>query len=119
MDDGYQSGGTPGGKWGCGLAVLAGVPLLGLVILTNALGDRVPVAPCHHSLDWLLMVAALAKAAAVGFGSRALIDSVIRHRKTTAKADLQTFGLPVNEVCSIVSQPVSRSRTLLNLDARP
>jgi len=33
MDDGYQSGGTPGGKWGCGLAVLVGVPLLGLLSL--------------------------------------------------------------------------------------
>jgi len=75
MDDGYQSGGTPGGKWGCGLAVLVGVPLLGSVILTNALGDRIPAAPCHHSLDWLLLVAALAIAAAVGFGSRALINS--------------------------------------------
>lgn len=80
MDDGYQSGGTSGGKWGCGLAALVGVPLLGFVILLGALGDCVTDAPCHHDLDWLLMVAALVVAAVVGFGSRALINYVIRRR---------------------------------------
>lgn len=80
MDQGYQSGGTTGGKWGCGMAALVGLPLLGFVILLSALGDCVPDAPCHHDLDWLLIVAALAVAAVFGFGSRALINSVIRRR---------------------------------------
>ncbi len=80
MDDGYQSGGTPGGKWGCGLAALVGAPSLGFVILLGALGDCVPDGPCHHDLDWLLMVAALGIAAVVGFGSRALINYVICRR---------------------------------------
>ena len=81
MNDGYQSGSTPGGKWGCGLAALVGVPLLGIVILLSALGDCVPDAPCHHDLDWFLMLAALGIAAVVGLGSRALINYVI-HRRT-------------------------------------
>lgn len=79
MDEGYQGGGTPGGKWGCGLAALVGVPLLGFVILLSALGDCVPDAPCHQDLEGLLMGAALAIAAA-GFGSRVLINSIIRRR---------------------------------------
>jgi hypothetical protein len=81
MDKGYQSGGTPGGKWGCGVAALTGVPLLGFVILLSALGDCIPDAPCHHDLDWLLMAAALAIAAVAGFGSRALINAIIRRRR--------------------------------------
>jgi hypothetical protein len=80
MDEGYQSGSTAGGKWGCGLAALVGLPLLGFVILLGALGDCVPDAACHHDLDWQLIVAALAVAAAVGFGSRALINAIIYRR---------------------------------------
>ncbi|MCT8002390.1 hypothetical protein ACQKJZ_06490 [Sphingomonas sp. NPDC019816] len=77
MADGYRSGGTPGGKWGCGIAALVGLPLLGCVILLSALGDCVPEAPCRHDLDWLLVAAALAVAAVVGFGSRAAINAII------------------------------------------
>lgn len=80
MNDGYQSGATPGGKWGCGLAALVGVPLLSFVVLLGALGDCVPNAPCHHDLDWLLMVAAWGIVAVVGFGSRVLINYVVRRR---------------------------------------
>lgn len=80
MAEGYQSGGTLGGKWGCGLAALVGLPLVGFVILLSALGDCVPGDPCHHNLDWLLIAAALAIAALVGFGSRAVINAIIRRR---------------------------------------
>ena len=80
MDDGYQSGGTPGGKWGCGLAALVGVPLLSFVVLLSALGGCVPNAPCHHDPDKFLMVAARGIVAVVGFGSRVLINYVIRRR---------------------------------------
>jgi hypothetical protein len=75
-----KGGGTPGGKWGCGLAALVGGPLLGFVILLSALGDCVPDAPRHQDLEGLLMAAALAIAAAVGFGSRILINSINRRR---------------------------------------
>ncbi|WP_294256452.1 hypothetical protein [uncultured Sphingomonas sp.] len=78
MNEGYKSGGTPGGKWGCALAAMVGVPLLGFAILLSALGDCAPDASCHHDLDWLLILAALATAAVVGFTSRGLINAVIR-----------------------------------------
>lgn len=80
MNEGYQGGGTPGGKWGCALAALVGLPLLGFVTILGALGDCDSDAPCHHNLDWLLFLAALAIAALVGFGSRALINYIIRRR---------------------------------------
>lgn len=80
MEEGYRSGGTPGGKWGCGLAAFVGLPLLGFVILLSALGDCVPGDPCHHGLDWPLIGAALGIAALVGFGSRAAINAIIRRR---------------------------------------
>ena len=80
MNEGYQGGGTPGGKWGCALAALVGLPLLGFVIILGALGDCDPDAPCHHNLDWLLFLASLAIAALVGVGSRALINYMIRRR---------------------------------------
>lgn len=63
------------------MAALVGLPLLGFVILLGALSDCVPDAACHHDLDWLLIVAALAVVAAVGFGSRALINAIVRRRK--------------------------------------
>ncbi|WP_433910835.1 hypothetical protein [Sphingomonas yabuuchiae] len=47
------------------------------MILLSALGDCVPEASCHHDLDWLLVAAALAVAAVVGFGSRAAINAII------------------------------------------
>ena len=59
------------------MAALVGLPLLGFVILFSALGDCVPEAPCHHDLDWLLITAALAVAAIVGFGSRAASNAII------------------------------------------
>ncbi|WP_333570903.1 hypothetical protein [Sphingomonas sp.] len=78
MNEGYKSGGTPGGKWGCALAAIVGVPLLGLIILLSAWGDCASDVSCHHDPNWLLILAALATAAVVGFISRALINAAIR-----------------------------------------
>jgi hypothetical protein len=80
MDEGYQGGGTPGGKWGCGLAALVGGPLLGFVILLSAQETAFQTLAAIKISNGLLMAAALAIAAAVGFGSRVLINSIIRRR---------------------------------------
>lgn len=80
MSEGYQSGGTLGGKWGCGLAALVGMPMLGFVVIMGALGDCVPDAPCQHDLDWRLILGALAIAALVGVGGRAVINYIISRR---------------------------------------
>ncbi len=82
MDEGYQSGGTPGGPWGCGFALLIGLPLLGFALLVSALGDCAPDTPCNHNLNWLLIVGALGTAAIVGFASRAVINAVARRRRS-------------------------------------
>ncbi|WP_133243791.1 hypothetical protein [Sphingomonas pokkalii] len=66
MNEGYKSGGTIGGKWGCALAAIVGVPILGFVILLSALGDCAPDVSCRHDLDWLLILAALADLGRVG-----------------------------------------------------
>ena len=73
----YRGGGTPGGKWGCALAALVGLPLFGLVMVIAAIGDCTPGDACNHSLDWLLFLAAVAISAIVGLGSKLLINALI------------------------------------------
>jgi hypothetical protein len=80
-DDGYQGGGTPGGRWGCALAALIGIPLLGLSVLFGALGDCVPDDPCNHYLPMEFILASLAVATVVGLGSRSLINRLIARRR--------------------------------------
>ena len=63
-----------GGKWGCGVAALVGLPLLGFAILVSALGDCIPDAPCNHDLQWYLILGALTIALAIGIVVRVLIN---------------------------------------------
>ena len=77
----YEDAGTVGGKWGCALSALIGLPLLGFAVLISTLGDCLPEDPCDHRLDWELIGAALVIAAVVGFGSRAIINWVVRRRR--------------------------------------
>jgi hypothetical protein len=76
--DGQEGAGTVGGKWGCALSALVGLPLIGFAVLTSTLGDCLPEDACDRSLDWRLIGAALAIAAVVGFGSRAIINAIVR-----------------------------------------
>lgn len=71
-DEGFRGGGTPGGRWGCGLAalfLLACTPL-GLVMMM----------PMHveHPDFWPVVGLTLATAAAVGLGARAVINRTAR-----------------------------------------
>jgi hypothetical protein len=81
-DGGYEVAGTAGGKWGCALSALVGLPLLGLAILAATLGDCLPEDPCEKSLDGGLISAALAIAAVVGFGSKAIINAIVRRARS-------------------------------------
>jgi hypothetical protein len=78
---GYKGEGTPGGFWGCALAALAGVPLIGFSFLASALGDCGPDVHCNHGLIWWLFVPSILIAMFVGFGARSLINWFLnRHR---------------------------------------
>lgn len=79
-EDGYRGGGTLGGKWGCALSALVGVPLLSFGLLVSALGDCVPDMDCNHRITWWLFIPGIAIAALVGFGSRAIINRMVRRR---------------------------------------
>ena len=48
--DGHRDGTTLGGKVGCGLAALAGVPLISIVAVISSFGDCVPSTECHRGL---------------------------------------------------------------------
>jgi hypothetical protein len=73
-EDGYRGGGTLGGKWGCALSALVGLPVISLGLLVSALGDCAPDMDCNHRITWLLFIPGIVIAALVGFGSRAIIN---------------------------------------------
>lgn len=76
--DGYKGGATIGGKWGCALAAIVGVPLLGLALLINALGDCFN--HCHPKQDWTMFGAALVIAGVVGLTTRVLVNRFAARR---------------------------------------
>ena len=80
-DDGYVGGSTTGGKCGCALAAIVGVPLLAVSVLINALGDCAAGTSCRKGLDWLSIGVVLAVTAALGFGARALINRVLERSR--------------------------------------
>ncbi len=83
MDDiGYRGGATIGGKWGCALSALIGVPLIGFTILVSTLGDCVPDEPCNHGIIWSLLIPSILIAVLVGIGSRAVINWIVHRRQS-------------------------------------
>ncbi|MBA2934975.1 hypothetical protein HZF05_12785 [Sphingomonas sp. CGMCC 1.13654] len=80
-DSEYRGGSTTGGRWGCGFAILFGLPVGIFLTLVAAMGDCMPGVQCHKGilLDVILPTAALA--AVIGFGSRWIINAAIRRRR--------------------------------------
>ena len=75
MDDGgYRGGATPGGKWGCALASLVGIPLLFCLTLVNALGDCVPDTACHDGFWTMVVLPTALFAGIVGLSVRWFVD---------------------------------------------
>lgn len=64
-DNGYVGGPTRGGKWGCALAALVGVPVGIFLMIVDALGDCAPDVSCgkgfwtHVALPTLIVVIAV------------------------------------------------------------
>jgi len=80
MSSGYKGGGTTGGRWGCGLAFLAGFPVFAFLLFITTFGDCIPGEQCHGSVVVHVILPTLAAAALVGFGSRAIINRAIQKR---------------------------------------
>lgn len=78
MSDGgrYQGGGTIGGKLGCALAALVGMPLIGGAIIYASMGDCVAGAQCIAG--WKMITAAVLISGAIGIAARAAINAVAR-----------------------------------------
>lgn len=70
----YRGGGTLGGKWGCGLAALFGLPVLFFLVLLDSLGDCVPDVQCHKGFWLWVVLPTMLVAAPVGFGVRWLVN---------------------------------------------
>ena len=71
--------GTIGGKWGCALAALVGIPLLVVAAFLSLMADC--EGPCVKSLHWPWIIQALGVTATVGFGSRAIINALVRRNR--------------------------------------
>lgn len=74
-DSGYQSGGTAGGKVGCDLAAIVGLPLLGAAFIYAGMGQCVPEADCVD--DWRVIAAAAAICGIVGVAARAAVNAFL------------------------------------------
>ena len=80
MDDGgYQGGNTRGGKWGCAVAGLVGLPIFILLVLADALGDCAPDTPCHHGFWTMVVLPTLLAAVPVGLLVRWLVNRLSRN----------------------------------------
>ena len=69
--------GTIGGKVGCGAALVAGLPVYGLLMFMNFYGDCAGDPRCHDGEGlrfYLILAAVAAVAAAVGLGVRFVVN---------------------------------------------
>lgn len=77
-DGGFHGGGTAGGKWGCAIAALVGLPVLGVLMLVAALGDCAPGAACRNGFWTMVVLPTLLVVVPVGFGVRWLVNRLRR-----------------------------------------
>jgi hypothetical protein len=75
--------GTPstGGKCGCAVAVIVGVPLIAMTMLIDALGDCAAGTTCRRGADWISLAVVLAVAALLGLGTWAMVNWVVSRSK--------------------------------------
>lgn len=73
-DSRYKGGSTRGGRWGCALAALFGIPVFMFATLVASLGDCMPDVECHPGF-WLEVVLPTALIATpIGLGVRWLVN---------------------------------------------
>ena len=74
MSEGYQGGGTAGGKWGCLSAALVATPIFAMLNLVEALGDCTEGTDCHKSFLRNVALPTVAVAIVVGMSVRLLVN---------------------------------------------
>ncbi|MEI5687779.1 hypothetical protein [Sphingomonas kyungheensis] len=73
-DSHYKGESTRGGKWGCAVASLFGIPVFMLATLVASLGDCMPDIKCHPGF-WLEVILPTAFVATpIGLGVRWLLN---------------------------------------------
>ena len=98
-ETGFRSGGTPGGRWGCGAAAavfLFCLPIAGMLMM----GDGGPPG-AHNRAMWQVLGIALFAAAAFGFTARWLINLTLPHNGE-GRAPLWVLGLLAAVFASMV-----------------
>ncbi|GAA4009043.1 hypothetical protein GCM10022280_02300 [Sphingomonas swuensis] len=73
MSERYEGGLDRADRWGCGVAMVVGVPLFAFLVLLDALGDCAPDAACRRGFLLMVLVPTLLIAGAAGLGIRHLI----------------------------------------------
>lgn len=73
-DERYQGGGTRGGKWGCALAALFGIPVFCSSVVLASLSDCVPGSQCHEGFWLAVILPTVLVTEPVGFGVRWLMN---------------------------------------------
>jgi hypothetical protein len=76
---GYDSGGTVGGKWGCAVSALVGIPLFSGALLISSMGHCAPDVDCVP--NWQLFAGAAGLTIVVGIGTRAAINAILARLK--------------------------------------
>ncbi|PZU09690.1 hypothetical protein [Sphingomonas sp.] len=84
-EDGYRGGGTLGGRWGCALSAVVGLPLIAGVFVLAALGDCAPGVECHRGPNWRLLAGAILIAIGIGFGTRLFVNVTFRRLRALAR----------------------------------
>ncbi|MDZ7895086.1 MAG: hypothetical protein U5M50_09125 [Sphingobium sp.] len=74
--EGYQGGGTVGGKWGCAFAALVGLPLFSGALIIASMGHCAPDKQCLP--PWSFFAFATIVTSTVGWGVRAVINRCAR-----------------------------------------
>lgn len=73
-DSSYKGGGTRGGRWGCALAALFGIPVFMLATLVASLGDCMPNVTCHPGFWFEVLLPTALVATPIGLGVRWLVN---------------------------------------------
>ncbi|WP_454278383.1 hypothetical protein [Sphingomonas sp. Marseille-Q8236] len=78
-DSAYQGGGTTGGKLGCAVEAITGLPLLGAAFIYASMGHCIPEADCIDG--WKMIAAAAAISGIIGVAARGTINAFLRYRQ--------------------------------------
>jgi hypothetical protein len=73
-DSRYKGVGTRGGRWGCALSALFGIPVLMFATLVASLGDCMPDVDCHPDFWLEVLLPTALVATPIGLGVRWLVN---------------------------------------------